>query len=154
MSAPLCLSADSSSVEEIYLRQCPCCPPANLPQNYNHDYLAGPHQEPHPGRQLFVIMISSYFQHWFISRILSTVVCVVTHSVVFLIVPFHRIHLQNRQPPKGAQSAPRHVAPHPDMLHEVSVGHSSPAGARSATREIRKTISLPEECSKSRRVPR
>lgn len=45
---------------------------------------------------------------------------------------------------------PRRVSPGQELMREVSVERSFPKDPVPATREIRKTISLPEECSKSR----
>lgn len=45
-------------------------------------------------------------------------------------------------------SVPQPVGPRKDTMHEVSVNCPYQPGPGPATREIRKTISLPEECSK------
>lgn len=77
----------------------------------------------------------------------------------FLIISLHRNLSQNGQQLKGALnghcgSAPPYATPPLDVMHEVSVGCSDLAGAGSGTKEIRRTISLPEECSKSHHVPK
>ncbi len=66
--------------------------------------------------------------------------------------PPHPLH--NRLQLKDAPNVPHGcdgqcVAPSRDVVHEVSVDRSFHAGPGPATREIKKTISLPEECSKS-----
>ncbi|KAM7394999.1 hypothetical protein PAMA_006647 [Pampus argenteus] len=58
---------------------------------------------------------------------------------------------QSRLPLSDVPNAPRAsvpqcVAPARDVMHEVSVNCSYQAGPGPATREIRRTISLPEEC--------
>ncbi|XP_047429053.1 E3 ubiquitin ligase TRAF3IP2 [Mugil cephalus] len=58
-------------------------------------------------------------------------------------------HVNLRLQPENAPddshgSVPRCVAPVREVMHEVSVDHSFHAGP--VTREVRKTISLPEEC--------
>ncbi|XP_070782119.1 E3 ubiquitin ligase TRAF3IP2 [Enoplosus armatus] len=104
------------------LKQCACCPPANLPLRNNnychfkHYYQADPHQEA---------------QHHQQSRNL----------------PFYRPQLKDApHTPRG--SVPQCETPPRDVMHEVSLDHSLVAGPGPgpATREIRKTISLPEEC--------
>ncbi|KAM9339119.1 uncharacterized protein traf3ip2a [Symphorus nematophorus] len=52
----------------------------------------------------------------------------------------------NRLPPNDAPNAPPGSVPLRDVVHEVSVEPSFQAGPGPATREIKKTISLPEEC--------
>ncbi|XP_032398349.1 adapter protein CIKS isoform X2 [Etheostoma spectabile] len=96
------------------LRQCACCPPANLPRHNNiyyhqeHGYPADPCKEP---------------QH----------------------------HQPSWTPPCDRQqrdAAPGSVAPLRDVMHEVCVNPSLQAGPGPATKEIRRTISLSEECRK------
>ncbi|XP_041814742.1 E3 ubiquitin ligase TRAF3IP2 [Chelmon rostratus] len=103
-----------------FLRQCACCPPANLAhlnnhnRHYKHDYPADPHQEPQHPRQSWN-------------------------------PPRNRLQLQDAPiPPRG--SAPQCVNPPRDVLHEVSVNRSFQAGPELPTREMRRTVSLPEEC--------
>lgn len=43
--------------------------------------------------------------------------------------------------------------PHSEEMHEVSVIGPGPAGPGAVTGEVRRTISLPEECSKLRAEP-
>ncbi|XP_039638532.1 E3 ubiquitin ligase TRAF3IP2 isoform X2 [Perca fluviatilis] len=99
------------------LRQCACCPPANLPRHNNnyyhheHDYPADPCKEP---------------QHHQPSRT----------------PPYNR--LERKDAPHG--SVPQYMAPQRDVMHEVSVNRSLQAGPGPATREFRRTISLSEEC--------
>ncbi|XP_030577529.1 adapter protein CIKS isoform X2 [Archocentrus centrarchus] len=111
---------DPSPLQGSCLRPCGCFPPANLPHHNNNNYYdRGYPAGPHQEPQ-----------------------------------PHQQLNpFQNTQPPKGApnvhsHSVPQFAAPHPDMLHEVSVGRAGPAGTGSVTREIKKTISLPEECRK------
>ncbi|XP_074471787.1 E3 ubiquitin ligase TRAF3IP2 isoform X2 [Sebastes fasciatus] len=98
------------------LRQCACCPPANLPRHHNNyypykrDYPADPCEEP-----------QRHQQSW---------------------NPPHN-RLQLKDAPHG--SVPHCVAPPRDVMHEVSVDRSFQAGPGPATREIRRTISLSEE---------
>lgn len=57
ISAPPHLSAGPNPMQSTCLRQCPCCPPGNLPHHnnnyshYKHEYPAGPRQEPPPHQQ-------------------------------------------------------------------------------------------------------
>ncbi|XP_076612623.1 uncharacterized protein traf3ip2a [Chaetodon auriga] len=104
-------------VQGRFLRQCACCPPANLAQlnkyyhHYKHDFPVDPNQEP---------------QHQ------------QNH-------PHNRLQLKEApNAPHG--SAPQCVNPPRDVMHEVSVNRSLQAGPDPATREIKRTISLPEEC--------
>ncbi|XP_026196727.1 adapter protein CIKS [Anabas testudineus] len=53
---------------------------------------------------------------------------------------------QNRPQLRDASSLPQSAAPHRDVIREVSIDRSFQAAPGPATREIRKTISLPEEC--------
>ncbi|XP_070705696.1 E3 ubiquitin ligase TRAF3IP2 [Pempheris klunzingeri] len=105
-----------SSMQGTRLRQCPCCPPANLPQHndnyrhFNHDYPADSHQEPQ-------------------------------HQRLSWNLPFNRLQLKD-----APGSVPQCAAPPRDIMHEVSVDHSFKAAPGPAIREIRRTISLPEEC--------
>ncbi|XP_034018244.1 adapter protein CIKS isoform X2 [Thalassophryne amazonica] len=56
-------------------------------------------------------------------------------------------HLPQSCNPHNAPQ-PRYAAPPRDVMHEVSACPSFQAGPGAATREIRRTISLPEECRK------
>ncbi|XP_008304759.1 adapter protein CIKS [Stegastes partitus] len=58
--------------------------------------------------------------------------------------PHQQLNPQHRNVPRG--SVPQFAAPPRDVMLEVSVDPSHPTGPRAATREVRKTISLPEEC--------
>ncbi|XP_035534977.1 adapter protein CIKS-like [Morone saxatilis] len=101
-------------------RQCACCLPANLPRldnNYRHYKYDYP-VDPHQEPQ--------YRQQSWNSP---------------------NDGLQHKQAPNAPHgSAPRFVAPHRDLMHEVSVDRSFQAGPGPATREIRRTISLSKEC--------
>ncbi|XP_044233186.1 E3 ubiquitin ligase TRAF3IP2 [Thunnus albacares] len=100
------------------LRQCACHLPANPPRrNYNH-YKHDYPVDPHQKPQ-------QYQQSW------NTP--------------------QSRLQPKDAPnvphaSVPQCVVPARDVMHEVSVNYSFQADPGPATGEIRRTISLPEEC--------
>lgn len=77
---------------------------------------------------------------------------------LLLIFSLHRNPPRNRSQIKGGPNAPHGsvhqcVAPLSYVIHEVSVQRSFQADPGPATREIRKTISLPEECRKSYGVP-
>ncbi|XP_031141520.1 adapter protein CIKS [Sander lucioperca] len=104
-------------MQESRLRQCACCPPANLPRHKNnyyhhkHDYPADPCKEP---------------QH---------------HQPSW---PPPNNRLQRKDASHGSE--PQYVAPLRDVMHEVSVNRSLQAGPAPATREFRRTISLSEEC--------
>ncbi|XP_067338592.1 E3 ubiquitin ligase TRAF3IP2 isoform X2 [Channa argus] len=66
----------------------------------------------------------------------------------------HRVAQQNQHPQNPRQqhkdvpngSVPQGAGSSRDVVYEVSVDRSIPAGPGHATREIRRTISLPEEC--------
>lgn len=168
MSAPPYLSAGPNPVQDSRLRQCPCCPPANLPRHKNnnyhhkHEYPVDPCEEPQHHQQswyendLPCLSLWSYTSH--IDSCNSSQMSRMMFRV-FLTVSLHRNLPNNRlqlnkdapNPPRG--SVPLCVAPPRDVMHEVSVGLSLQAGPGPATREIRRTISLPEECSKSHQCP-
>ncbi|XP_063350774.1 uncharacterized protein traf3ip2a [Pelmatolapia mariae] len=100
------------------LKQCACCPPANPRGRDNYC-----HQDPgYPAGR---------------------------HQEP---QPHQKMNLsQNGHQLKGALnghcgSAAPYATPPLDVMHEVSVGCSDLAGAGSGTKEIRRTISLPEEC--------
>ncbi|XP_069017920.1 E3 ubiquitin ligase TRAF3IP2 isoform X1 [Embiotoca jacksoni] len=59
----------------------------------------------------------------------------------------HRLQLEG-SPYAPHGSVPQFAPPPRDVVHEVSVDRSVPAGAGGVTREVRRTISLPEECRK------
>lgn len=106
-------------IQGSFLKQCPCCPPANqLRHNNNrghynpYHYPAGPAQEPQPHQQL------NPRQSGMRQR--------------------NSIYV-----PRG--SLPQCEAPPRDVMLEVSVDRSHPGAPRAATGEVRKTISLPEE---------
>lgn len=78
--------------------------------------------------------------------------------LLLIMFSLHRNPPRNRSQIKGGPNAPHGsvhqcVAPLSDVIHEVSVQRSFQADPGPATREIRKTISLPEECRKSYGVP-
>ncbi|XP_044024432.1 E3 ubiquitin ligase TRAF3IP2 [Siniperca chuatsi] len=102
------------------LRHCACCPPTNLPL-HNNKFCHFKHDYPaDPHRQP-----QHHQQSW---------------------TPPHN-RLQFKDAPNAPQeSVPQCESPPRDVMHEVSVGRSFQAGPGPATREIRKTISLPEEC--------
>lgn len=70
---------------------------------------------------------------------------------LFLIISLHRNFKDPPNAPHG--SFPQCVAPSRDVIHEVSVDRSYQAGPGPATREIKRTINLPEECSKAHWSP-
>ncbi|CAN9507618.1 unnamed protein product [Ophioblennius macclurei] len=96
---------DLGQVQRNPVRQCACCPPANLPQhNQRHvrcdpQYPEDPHQQARSRHQL--------------------------------------APLQNRPDGRAVQ--------HPEVMLEVSVNRSLPADRGAAQREVKKTVSLPEE---------
>ncbi|XP_029352345.1 adapter protein CIKS-like isoform X2 [Echeneis naucrates] len=101
------------------LRHCACCPPTNQPRNnYNYGY----YNHPYSG-DLHRQPQHQHQQSWNPSK--------------------NKLQLQDG-PNAAQQSMPLHMGPPRDVMHEVSVGYQAHSGP--ATREIRKTISLPEEC--------
>lgn len=114
-------SAGNTPMQGRLGRQCACCPPANLPH---------PHQQPRSENSLPWVSIRQ---------------CAVVLLLIHSYDPCHRPQLNNANNFRGAAPPP---VDHPRM-HEVSVSPSMQAGPGPATREIRKTISLSEECSKS-----
>ncbi|XP_018555239.1 E3 ubiquitin ligase TRAF3IP2 isoform X1 [Lates calcarifer] len=99
-----------------YHRHCVCCPPSNLHCNYGH-YKHYP-ADSHQKPQ-------HHQQSWDPSQ--------------------NRLQLKDAPNPPQ-EPVPPCMAPPRDVMHEVSVDCSFQAGSGPATREIRKTISLPEEC--------
>ncbi|XP_059212590.1 E3 ubiquitin ligase TRAF3IP2 [Centropristis striata] len=102
-------------------RQTACCPPANQP-HHNNNYYHFKHEYPADPRQEPPHQQQQQQQPW---------------------NPNNRAQRQNG--PYGSE--PQFVAPR-DVMQEVSVGPSLPLGPVQTTREIRRTISLPEECRK------
>ncbi|XP_022626163.1 adapter protein CIKS [Seriola dumerili] len=104
-----------------HLGYCACCPPTNQ-RRHIHDY--GYHNKHHysadPHQQP---------QHHQRSRNL----------------PENRPQLPDAPHP-APESVAQRAAPPRDVMHEVSIDCSYGARSGPATREIRKTISLPEEC--------
>lgn len=70
---------------------------------------------------------------------------------LFLMISLHRNFKDAPNAHHG--SASQFVGPSRDVIHEVSVGRSFQAGPGPATREIKRTINLPEECRKSHWSP-
>ncbi|XP_042360039.1 E3 ubiquitin ligase TRAF3IP2 [Plectropomus leopardus] len=103
------------------LRQCACCTPANLPRHKNY-YYQYRHNYPADPRE--------EPQHHQQSRD----------------PPHNRLQFNKDAPHSPHGSVPQCVAPPRDVMREVSVERSLVAGPGLATREIRRTISLPEEC--------
>ncbi|XP_071334537.1 E3 ubiquitin ligase TRAF3IP2 isoform X2 [Trachinotus anak] len=102
------------------LRYCACCPPTNQ-RRHNHNYDYHKHHysaDPHQEPQ-------HHQQSW--DRIQ------------------YRLQLDNSQN-AAQESVHQCMVPPRDVIHEVSVGYSHQPRSGPATREIRKTISLPEEC--------
>ncbi|KAL7388837.1 hypothetical protein ABVT39_021478 [Epinephelus coioides] len=108
-------------VQDSRLRQCACCPPANPPRHKNNNYH---HKHEYP------VDPCEEPQH---------------HQQSWN-PPNNRLQLNKDAPNPPRGSVPLCVAPPRDVMHEVSVGLSLQAGPGPATREIRRTISLPEEC--------
>ncbi|XP_036941767.1 E3 ubiquitin ligase TRAF3IP2-like [Acanthopagrus latus] len=107
-------------IQEIFPGQCACCPPANLPRltNNYHYYKNDNPMYPHQGPR-----------HYQQSRNPP------------------RSRLQIKDGPNSTHgSVHQCVAPLGDVIHEVSVQRSFQADPGPATREIRKTVSLPDEC--------
>ncbi|XP_028254004.1 adapter protein CIKS [Parambassis ranga] len=102
-------------------RKCPCCSPPNRLNNYfpnNPHHPAGPRQEPHRHHQQLNLPQRG-LQH---------------EAAPAPLVP------------RGHES--QRVVPQRELMQEVSVGRSFPAGTGGVTREVRRTVSLPEECRK------
>ena len=149
MSAPPCLCADRDPVKGSCLRQCPCHPPANPPRhNYNNCHYHDPQEEPQQHHQSRYENDSCSVCHY--DLIFSALIHIILSTDVMdhLVICLHRNAPQNRQRINDVRVPPP-VAPARDMLHEVSVNSPFQPGPGPDTREIRKTISLPEECSKS-----
>ncbi|KAI3364664.1 hypothetical protein L3Q82_010845, partial [Scortum barcoo] len=109
-------------IQRSRLRQCACCPPANLPPHHDNyrDYPANPRGGPRHHQQARNLPCNGP---------------------------------QPREVPNTPHgSVPQYGNPPIDVMHEISVEPSFQAGLGPgpspgpATREIRKTISLPEEC--------
>uniref|UniRef100_UPI0037E7B7A8 E3 ubiquitin ligase TRAF3IP2 n=1 Tax=Semicossyphus pulcher TaxID=241346 RepID=UPI0037E7B7A8 len=100
--------------------RCACCPPANLSHhNYN-----GSHNK--PGYPVDPRQQPRHHQpSW---------------------NPPHDMQQFRAAPNDPRGSGPQVVAPLRDVMHEVSVGPSFPAGPGPATREIKRVVSLPEHC--------
>uniref|UniRef100_A0A3P8RZV1 E3 ubiquitin ligase TRAF3IP2 n=1 Tax=Amphiprion percula TaxID=161767 RepID=A0A3P8RZV1_AMPPE len=102
------------------MRQCPCCPPAHqLHHNNNRGHHNPNHYPAGPAQE--------HQPHQQLNR--------------------QQQGMQHRNAPNVPRgSLPPCAAPPRDVMLEVSVDRSNQADLRAATREVRKTISLPQEC--------
>lgn len=132
-------------------RQCACCPPANLPpldnnRHFKHDYPADPQHRQH----LWYENDYSPVCHYNIFNMDSYD----TSQMSYMIISLHRNpphdRLQERNAPNASHgSVPQYGAAPRDVMHERMMQPSFQARPGPVTREIKRTISLPAECSKS-----
>ncbi|KAK2856636.1 hypothetical protein Q5P01_005371 [Channa striata] len=112
-------AAGRSPKQHNCLKQCACHPAANPPHHYNHLHYKFDHPgDPHHGPQ----------QHQPSQN------------------PSPNWQKLKEVPNLPCGSVAQCAGPPRDVVCEVSVDRSIPAGQGHATREIRRTISLPEEC--------
>ncbi|XP_034436334.1 adapter protein CIKS [Hippoglossus hippoglossus] len=123
-------------------------PPIPIPMSHHNTLLSAPIQSRGLFPEIVHVVLRETCAVTIIVLVIISMASQQIHTTSLKTTNSHRRVSQKRQQPQDAPNAssPQCMAPPRDVMHEVSVNCSLRPGPGPPTGEIRKTISLPEEC--------